>query len=97
MKAWLEDHGKDFGLFIDGKWVKPDGRKKYLTKNPATGKALKLNTVLWEDVCTKGRKFIQHIKGRKFIQRTIVYLHTKLNPKCCFTNYQDITRTQFKF
>nr|XP_022292443.1 aldehyde dehydrogenase family 16 member A1-like [Crassostrea virginica] len=43
-KAWLEDHGKDFGLFIDGKWVKPDGRKKYLTKNPATGEELAWTT-----------------------------------------------------
>jgi aldehyde dehydrogenase (NAD+) len=40
-QAWLNDHDKgEFGLFIDGKWVKPDGRKTYQTKNPATGKLL---------------------------------------------------------
>lgn len=43
-KAWLDDHGKDFGVFIDGKWVKPEGRKKYLTKNPATGEDLAWTT-----------------------------------------------------
>ncbi|XP_060065469.1 aldehyde dehydrogenase family 16 member A1-like isoform X1 [Ylistrum balloti] len=40
VKAWLDDHDKAFGLFIDGKWVKPEGRKTYTTKNPATGEAL---------------------------------------------------------
>ncbi|KAK3608447.1 hypothetical protein CHS0354_035451 [Potamilus streckersoni] len=39
-KAWLDDHGKSFGHFIDGKWVKPEGRKTYETKNPATGEVL---------------------------------------------------------
>lgn len=39
-EGWLEDHGKAFGHFIDGKWVKPEGRKVYETKNPATGKVL---------------------------------------------------------
>ena len=43
VKAWLNDHDKgEFGLFIDGKWVKPDGRKTYQTKNPATGETLAL-------------------------------------------------------
>ena len=36
--AWLQEHGNEFGHFIDGKWVKPQGRKFYETKNPATGK-----------------------------------------------------------
>ncbi|OWF47483.1 aldehyde dehydrogenase family 16 member A1-like [Mizuhopecten yessoensis] len=40
VKAWLDDHDKAFGLFIDGKWVKPEGRKTYATKNPATGEVL---------------------------------------------------------
>ncbi|XP_052089947.1 aldehyde dehydrogenase family 16 member A1-like [Mytilus californianus] len=41
VKAWLNDHDNgEFGLFIDGKWVKPDGRKTYQTKNPATGEPL---------------------------------------------------------
>lgn len=36
-EGWLEDHGRALGHFIDGKWVKPEGRKVYETKNPATG------------------------------------------------------------
>lgn len=37
-EGWLDDHGRAFGHFIDGKWVKPEGRRKvYETKNPATG------------------------------------------------------------
>ncbi|CAH1799054.1 unnamed protein product [Owenia fusiformis] len=39
-QAWLDDHKRDFGLFIDNKWVKPEGRKSYQTKNPATGEVL---------------------------------------------------------
>ncbi|ESO93323.1 hypothetical protein LOTGIDRAFT_216152 [Lottia gigantea] len=40
-KAWLEDHGRDFGHFIAGKWYKPsDERKKYETKSPSTGEVL---------------------------------------------------------
>lgn len=35
--GWLDDHLREFGLFINGKWVKPEGRKTYETKNPATG------------------------------------------------------------
>ena len=34
---WLEDHGRSFGHFINGKWVKPDGRKTYDSFSPATG------------------------------------------------------------
>ena len=37
LQAWLDDHDRSFGHFIDGKWVKPEGRKTYQTKNPATG------------------------------------------------------------
>lgn len=36
-EGWLDDHGRSFGHFIDGNWVKPEGRKMYETKNPATG------------------------------------------------------------
>ena len=36
-EGWLDDHHRAFGYFIDGKWVKPEGRKTYETKNPATG------------------------------------------------------------
>ena len=36
-KEWLESHGRSFGHFIDGKWVKPSKGKSFMTKNPATG------------------------------------------------------------
>ncbi|KAE8593857.1 hypothetical protein XENTR_v10019349 [Xenopus tropicalis] len=39
-QAWLDSHQRSFGHFIDGKWLKPEGRKTYTTKNPATGEAL---------------------------------------------------------
>lgn len=39
-QAWLDDHNRSFGHFIGGKWVKPEGRKTYQTKNPATGQVL---------------------------------------------------------
>lgn len=38
--AWLDDHGRSFGHFINGQWVKPEGRKTYDTCNPATGEKL---------------------------------------------------------
>ena len=38
--AWLEDHGRSFGHFIDNKWVEPEGRDCYETRNPATGETL---------------------------------------------------------
>lgn len=38
VNAWLEQHDRSFGHFINGKWVKPKGRKTYDSKNPATGK-----------------------------------------------------------
>ena len=39
-KAWLEEHGDSLGHFINGRWVKPEGRKTYDTINPATGEKL---------------------------------------------------------
>ena len=39
-KAWLEDHGNSLGHFINGSWVRPEGRKTYDTYNPATGEKL---------------------------------------------------------
>lgn len=39
-KEWLEQHGRSFGHFIDGKWVKPAKAKSFTTKNPATGETL---------------------------------------------------------
>ncbi len=38
--AWLDDHGRNFGHFINGQWVRPEGRKVYDTHNPATGEKL---------------------------------------------------------
>jgi aldehyde dehydrogenase (NAD+) len=37
--AWLERHGRRFGLFIGGSWTEPDG-DTFETLNPATGKPL---------------------------------------------------------
>jgi aldehyde dehydrogenase (NAD+) len=34
---WLESHGRSFGHFINGKWVKAPKGKSFTTKNPATG------------------------------------------------------------
>ncbi|XP_069462460.1 aldehyde dehydrogenase family 16 member A1 isoform X2 [Ambystoma mexicanum] len=38
--AWLDAHGRSFGHFVNGKWLKPEGRQTYATKNPATGETL---------------------------------------------------------
>ncbi|XP_072282801.1 aldehyde dehydrogenase family 16 member A1 [Pyxicephalus adspersus] len=43
-QAWLDSHERSFGHFVGGKWIKPDGRQTYVTKNPATGEAL-ANTI----------------------------------------------------
>ncbi|XP_053307658.1 aldehyde dehydrogenase family 16 member A1 [Spea bombifrons] len=39
-QAWLDSHDRSFGHFVDGKWLKPDGRQTYTTRNPATGESL---------------------------------------------------------
>ncbi|XP_041093492.1 aldehyde dehydrogenase family 16 member A1-like [Polyodon spathula] len=39
-QAWLERHARSFGHFIYGRWVKPEGRESYPSKNPATGQSL---------------------------------------------------------
>eukprot|EP00095_Tigriopus_kingsejongensis_P010019 snap_masked-scaffold1048_size67263-processed-gene-0.19 protein:Tk10019 transcript:snap_masked-scaffold1048_size67263-processed-gene-0.19-mRNA-1 annotation:"hypothetical protein CAPTEDRAFT_177352" len=39
-QAWLEDHQRRFGHFIDNAWVQPEGRKYYETLMPATGQVL---------------------------------------------------------
>ncbi|EDO38308.1 predicted protein [Nematostella vectensis] len=44
VNAWLTSHGRTFGHFINGKWVKPEGRKVYESKNPATGEVLASTT-----------------------------------------------------
>ncbi|XP_038639391.1 aldehyde dehydrogenase family 16 member A1 isoform X2 [Scyliorhinus canicula] len=47
-QAWLDYHKRCFGHFIGGKWVKPENRKFYTSKNPATGESL-ATTVEGED------------------------------------------------
>jgi aldehyde dehydrogenase (NAD+) len=36
VNAWLEDHNRQFGLFINNQWIKPDGAEFYASYNPAT-------------------------------------------------------------
>lgn len=38
--AWLEDHGRRFGLFIDNQWVIPEGAQFLESRNPANGELL---------------------------------------------------------
>ena len=38
--AWLGEHGRKFGLFINNQWVTPEGASYYPTYNPATGELL---------------------------------------------------------
>ncbi|HEY7611574.1 MAG TPA: aldehyde dehydrogenase family protein [Gemmatimonadales bacterium] len=38
-QAWLDGHGRRFGLFIGGRWTEPGG-ETFETLNPATGKPL---------------------------------------------------------
>ncbi|XP_015771274.1 PREDICTED: aldehyde dehydrogenase family 16 member A1-like [Acropora digitifera] len=40
VNSWLQEHGRDFGHFVNGKWLKPKGRKIYESRNPATGETL---------------------------------------------------------
>ncbi len=40
VNAWLDDHGRKFGLFINNEWVTPKGAKYYPSYNPATGELL---------------------------------------------------------
>ncbi|XP_069173387.1 aldehyde dehydrogenase family 16 member A1-like [Procambarus clarkii] len=39
-QAWLDDHGRKFGHFINNTWVHPDDRKTYETKDPCSGSVL---------------------------------------------------------
>ncbi|XP_076053530.1 aldehyde dehydrogenase family 16 member A1-like isoform X2 [Oratosquilla oratoria] len=39
-KAWLDDHEQRFGHFINNKWVAPEGRNYYETKDPCRGTVL---------------------------------------------------------
>ncbi len=38
--AWLEDHGRKFGLFINNRWVMPANPDFYPSYNPASGEVL---------------------------------------------------------
>ena len=40
VNAWLDDHGRSFGHFINGQWVKPAGRKTYDSFNPVNGEKI---------------------------------------------------------
>jgi aldehyde dehydrogenase (NAD+) len=40
VNAWLEDHGRKFGLFINNEWVKPRGVKYYSSFNPSSGELI---------------------------------------------------------
>jgi len=40
VKAWLDEHGRKFGLFINNEWVTPKGAKFYSSINPANGELL---------------------------------------------------------
>jgi aldehyde dehydrogenase (NAD+) len=35
-KAWLDEHERQFGLFINNEWVKPEGAEFYASINPAS-------------------------------------------------------------
>ncbi len=40
VNAWLDEHGRKFGLFINNQWVHPKGAKYYSSYNPADGELL---------------------------------------------------------
>ncbi len=40
VNAWLDEHKRKFGLFINNQWVTPKNAKYYTSYNPATGEAL---------------------------------------------------------
>ena len=40
VKAWLEEHGRKFGLFINNQWVTPKGAKYYPSYDPSNGEVL---------------------------------------------------------
>ncbi|HEY9385132.1 MAG TPA: hypothetical protein VIP80_16595, partial [Gemmatimonadales bacterium] len=39
-EAWLSQHQRAFGHFINGAWVEPGGGERFATSNPATGQEL---------------------------------------------------------
>jgi aldehyde dehydrogenase (NAD+) len=40
VKAWLEEHGRKFGLFINNQWVTPKGAKYFASHDPSNGELL---------------------------------------------------------
>ncbi len=38
--AWLDEHGRKFGLFINNQWMHPEGIEYYASYNPASGEKL---------------------------------------------------------
>ncbi|MBN2503337.1 MAG: aldehyde dehydrogenase family protein [Anaerolineales bacterium] len=40
VNAWLEEHGRKFGLFINNEWVHPKGAKTYPSLDPSSGEQL---------------------------------------------------------
>ena len=40
VKAWLDEHNREFGLFINNQWVSPEETQYYSSLNPATGELL---------------------------------------------------------
>ncbi len=40
VKAWLDEHGRKFGLFINNEWVTPKGAKFYPSYNPSNGELM---------------------------------------------------------
>jgi aldehyde dehydrogenase (NAD+) len=38
--AWLDEHGRKFGLFINNHWITPEDASYYASYNPATGEKL---------------------------------------------------------
>jgi aldehyde dehydrogenase (NAD+) len=47
-QAWLDEHGRDFGLFVNNEWIKPEERETMPAANPATGQELARVTVARE-------------------------------------------------
>lgn len=40
VQQWLEDHDRNFGLFINNEWVHPESGETYASHNPANGEKL---------------------------------------------------------
>ncbi len=39
-RAWLDEHSRKFGLFINNEWVRPKGAKYYASHDPSNGELL---------------------------------------------------------